>query len=39
MKKSKFIVANWKMNLTISSSKELIKSTENAVKNLPKLLC
>ena len=34
MKKSKFIVANWKMNLTISSSKELIKSTENAVKNL-----
>ena len=34
MKKSKFIVANWKMNLTIASSKELIKSTETAVKNL-----
>ena len=34
MKKSKFIVANWKMNLTINSSKELIESTEIAIRNL-----
>ncbi|MDC3091425.1 triose-phosphate isomerase [Rickettsiales bacterium] len=34
MKKSKFIVANWKMNLTINSSKKLLKSLENTLINL-----
>lgn len=34
MKKSKFIIANWKMNLTINSSKKLLKNFESTLSNL-----